>query len=92
MKKMTAVDQWVVYKAFLEEVKKIGLEKKLPDIYVSAFTNYTIDNELHRVDEHLRQKLCKHFNTRKEYTHDSHYEYENISCVDCGQQLDSIKV
>jgi hypothetical protein len=92
MKKLKKVQQWVVYKAFLEEIKKLDLENKLPDIYCQMLSNFRIEDELFRIEGEIEQCLCKHKKTRKDYSHDSHYDYEDTYCVDCGKQLDSIKI
>ena len=86
MKKLKESEQWLVYKAFLEELKTLNLCEKLPDIYVAMLSDYRIDEELNRVEQKLIQTLCEHGNTKKRYSRDSHYDYEDIYCDDCGKE------
>lgn len=92
MKKLSKLQQWVAYKIFLEEIKKLKIENKLPDIYPSLLAEYKIDDEIRDIDEEIKREMCPHKNTEIKYNHDSHYDYEDTYCEDCGKELDSVKV
>ena len=89
---LTKLQQWLIYKAFIEEIKKLDIRKKLPNIYSHIFNDYTIDEELYRIETEMKKIICKHENTTIEFARDSHYSYENIVCEDCGKQLYSQKI
>ena len=61
--------------------------KELALYYTSELSE--IENSINTI---LNRKTCPHSNTKIEHSYDSHYDYEDLICVDCGQELKSTKI
>lgn len=40
----------------------------------------------------INRQTCSHSFTRTEHNHDSHYDYEDVICIECGKELSSKKI
>ena len=55
-------------------------------------SSYGLDDIIRDLSEQLKMENCSHNITKVEYTYDSHYDYENTICCDCGKTITSIKI
>jgi len=53
---------------------------------------YAINQILSDVKDSMKVESCSHLNTKTELSWDSHYDYEDEICLDCGKNIKYTKL